>query len=504
MRKSYDLTQNNMITSRGQSHGMHITVGTLQSFAASSLSLPTGILTAAFLSRTLGPANYGALTVAASIVIWIESAITMGFSHSAEKFVAETDNWRSVSTRFIQVQLFVSLLAALLLVFISPRLASWFGTDEVADYLRLFSIGIPFAALFNIHQSILIGRGYFGSRAFLIGTYWLIRMVFIILFVELWPSVTSAIMALIATHVFLFIIARFFINPALLGASGLSFTNLWDFALPLFLYAVGLSLFNRLDLFFVKGLAGAPQAAGYFAAAKNLTIVPALFMASLAPILISRLTLLCSQGQRESAQTIVQKTIRLTFSLLPFAGMAAGAAVEVVLLIYGQSFLAAGPLLGILIFAAIGASIIVVSAAALIAAERPDLTLYLILPILGAAFWAHHTLVPRFGTTGAAGVTTVLSWLGAVGCLLAVYRLWRVWLPFSTIVRSLTICVFAYILSLKWQTPGLLLLLKLPLVSLVIIFLFTFFGEFSKNEINFVSSIVDWRAKVNVIKDIIK
>ena len=69
MRKSSDLPRNNIASAHAQSHGIHITVGTLQGFAASSLSLPTGILTAAFLSRILGPANYGALTVAASIVV---------------------------------------------------------------------------------------------------------------------------------------------------------------------------------------------------------------------------------------------------------------------------------------------------------------------------------------------------------------------------------------------------------------------------------------------------
>ena len=83
MRKSYDLPQTTIVSTQGPSHGTHITVGTLQGFVASSLSLPTGILTAAFLSRQLGPANYGALTVAASIIIWIEATITMGFSRAA-------------------------------------------------------------------------------------------------------------------------------------------------------------------------------------------------------------------------------------------------------------------------------------------------------------------------------------------------------------------------------------------------------------------------------------
>lgn len=500
MRESYDLPQNNIVYAQGPNHGIHITVGTLQGFAASSLSLPTGILTAAFLSRMLGPVNYGALTVAASIVIWIEGAIIMGFSRAAVKFVAEAEDWRSVSTRFLQVQLMVSLLAAFCLALVAPILASWLNATELSTYLRLFSLGIPFSALFNIHQSILVGRGFFGNRAFLIATYWLSRMILIFLFVGLWPSVASAIIALVVSHVLVFIVARFFVNPALLGNSELSFNNLWDFALPLFFFAVGISLFNRLDLFFVKGLAGTPQAAGFYGAAQNLTVVPSLFVASLSPLLLSKLTQLCSQGQKESVKEMIQKTIRLTFSLLPFAGMAAGAANEVVKMIYGQSFLPAGQILAILIFAAIGVSMIVVLSSALIAADRPKLTFYLILPIVISAFGAHFVLVPRFGSIGAAGVTTGLSWLGACGCMLAVYRVWGARMPVSTILRSITICIFAYFLTSMWQTPGFLLLLKLPVISMVIIIAIKLMGEFSKDEAAFVRSIFDWRSRMNQTK----
>ena len=500
MRKSYDLPQNTIASVQGPSHGIHITVGTLQGFAASSLSLPTGILTAAFLSRILGPANYGALTVAASIVVWVELAITMGFNRAAVKFVAEAEDWRSVSTRFLQVQLLASIFAAIILVLIAPILASWLHSAELSNYLRLFSLGIPFSALFSIHQSILVGRGHFGSRAVLISAYWLSRMILIFLFVGIWPSVAGAVAALITTDALMLMSSRFFVNPALVGNSSLSFNNLWDFAWPLFFYAVGISLFNRVDLFFVKGLSGIPEAAGFYGAAQNLTIVPSLFMASLSPLLLSKLAQLCSQDKTESARAMIQKALRLTFCLLPFASMAAGAATEVVVMIYGQSFWPAGRILAILIFASIGVSMIVVSSSALIAADRPELTFYLIIPIIVVAFGAYFMFVPRFGTIGAAGVTTALSWFGACCCMFALYRLWGVRLPVSTILRDIIISLFAYIFASNWHTVGLLLLLKLPIISIIIILAIVLLGEFSSDEIAFVRSIFDWRPRMNEYK----
>jgi O-antigen/teichoic acid export membrane protein len=497
MRKSFDLPHNKKISTQGPSHGVHITIGTLQGFAASSLSLPTGILTAAFLSRTLNPTNYGALTVSASIIIWIEGAINIGFNRTAEKLVAEVEDWRPISSRLLQVQLIVSFLVTLILVLVAPILARWLDNDEISTYLRLFSIGIPFSALFKIQQSILVGRGYFGNRASLIAFYWMSRMILIFVFVGYWPSVMSAVLALVLAHVLSFMGSIYFIKPAFLGDSSNSSKNLWDIALPIFFYAIGISLFNRIGLFFVKGMSGISQDAGFYGAAQNLTIVPALFMTSLSPLLLSKLSQVLSQGQKEAAKKMVQKAVRLTLSLLPFAGLAAGAAAEVVLVIYGQMYISAGGILAILIFAAVGVSIITVSTAALIAADRSEMPFYLILPILLLAIGALFIIVPRFGSIGAAWVTTILSWIGALSFMLALYKIWGVRLPVATIFRSITICVVAYIMASRWQTPDILILLKIPLISLFIVIAITLLGEFSRDEIIFLRSVFNWRSRSN-------
>ncbi|MCK5204416.1 MAG: hypothetical protein KAR15_11115, partial [Desulfobacterales bacterium] len=44
-------------------HVRHTWLGAVQNFVASALALPRGIITAAFLTRQLGPADYGLLTV---------------------------------------------------------------------------------------------------------------------------------------------------------------------------------------------------------------------------------------------------------------------------------------------------------------------------------------------------------------------------------------------------------------------------------------------------------
>ena len=474
-------------------HARHTAVGTMQGFIASALSLPTGILTAGFLTRKLGPEGYGLLTVTASIVIWIRIAITLGFSRTAVKFVAEAKDWRTVASRIIQVQFLVSLAAMALLMGIALVLSSWLGSPELATYLRIFSLDIPIAALGNIHSSILIGRGYFGRRALLTAAYWLNRMAFIFLFVGLGMKITGAILASIGASTVVLIIARVFVRPALLGRSTLPLRNLWNYALPLFFYTVGMHLFKRFDLMFVKALSGIPQAAGFYGAAQNLTIAVNLFATSFSPLLLAKLTQLSQQDQKEHAQVMSRQAMRLVFFLLPFAGMAAGVAQEVVMAIYGRNFTPAGPLLALLIFAALGFTMISVNASMLIAAGRPELPFALAGPLVPLALVAHFIFVPRFGPIGAAATTTSLAWLGAIVSILIIGRIWHVLPPAATLIRSVLICGLAYALATLWYTPGFWLMLKLPVVGLVIALAFLSLGEFRSGEIALIRSMLRWR-----------
>ncbi|MBW1893998.1 MAG: oligosaccharide flippase family protein [Deltaproteobacteria bacterium] len=467
-------------------HGGHLAVGTAQGFIASAISLPTGIMTAAFLTRQLGPVNYGLLTVAAAIVVWIEGTITVGFSRAAVKFIAEAKDWQPVATKFLQAQVLVSLGITVLLFASAPAIASWLDAGEMSTYLRVYSLGIPISALCAIHRSVLTGRGYFGKRAVLPATYWVSRMLLVFLFVGLYPSVTYVILANIGASVVMLCCARVFVRPVLLEKSDFPFSKLWDYAWPLFFYTVGINLFSRLDLFFVKAMSGIPQAAGYFGAAKNLTIVPVLFAVSFSPLLLSKLTHLCAKGSREDAQNMARQAMRLVVCLLPFAGMAAGCASEVVPAIYGDLFVPAAPLLAILIFAAVGMVMVSVATSILIASGRPGLPVILMLPLVGMTPPAHFIFVPWFGPVGAAAVTTGFAWLGAGTMILAVYRVWHVLPSVGTVVRNFLVCLFAYTIAFQWPAQGVMLIVKLPVIGLINVLALLLLGEFTRKEAGFV------------------
>src|SRR3954447_11990854 len=72
----------------------HMAKGTLRIFLGEALMLPTGLITAAFLTRKLAPVGYGSFTVAATLVAWIEWSITAMFGRASFKIIGEATDWR--------------------------------------------------------------------------------------------------------------------------------------------------------------------------------------------------------------------------------------------------------------------------------------------------------------------------------------------------------------------------------------------------------------------------
>jgi O-antigen/teichoic acid export membrane protein len=474
--------------------GQHLFDGTIRLFLAEALILPTGILTAAFLTRRLGPDDYGLFTIAAMMVVWIQTSITTFFSRPTFKLIAEAKDWKPLAATLVRFHLIVSVAAACLLWLLSGSLGSLLQEPTLVTYLRLFAFDIPIFSLAHAHRNILIGIGAFRQRAWSSAGRWVARLLLIVLLVELGLSVQGAILGSIGASLIELAIVRFYVRPPLLSGIGIHLQGFWDYAWPLFFFSISVALFSKLDLLMLKMLGGTAGEAGIYGAAQNLSIIPGIFAASFSPLLLSTLSRLISGGDVASAKVIASDAMRLATVLLPFAAMTAGMAHEIVDLIFGPLYLQAAPLLSVLIFGALAMVMISVATVILIAAGKPKWTLACAVPLLPLAVIGHVLLIPLFGAMGAALVTTFLTGLGALAAALSVYRLWRILPPLATLGRSSVICGAAFILASFWSAPGILLFLKVPAVAILILGLFALLGEFTVGEIALARSAFDWRA----------
>jgi O-antigen/teichoic acid export membrane protein len=246
----------------------------------------------------------------------------------------------------------------------------------------------------------------------------------------------------------------------------------------------------------LKALGGTAAEAGIYGAAQNLSLMPGFFGFALAPLLLSTLSRVARDGDDgRVARAISRDAMRVALWLLPFAGMTTGASDDIVRATYGDKYLAAAPLLSVLIFGAVAPVLNSVEMAILIAADKPKWALALSAPLPVFAICGHLLLIPGWGMMGASIVTTLVASLGAAATLFAVYRSWRISPPATTLLRSILVCAIAFALAVVWPVPSgsLLFLLKLAAISFFIPLALLFLGEFNADEIEWAHSLLRGR-----------
>ncbi|HEX5708079.1 MAG TPA: oligosaccharide flippase family protein, partial [Pyrinomonadaceae bacterium] len=368
-----------------------LAAGTLRIFAAEALIVPTGVLTAVFLSRRFGPEGYGLLTLAGVTVAWVEANVASALSRPVIKLVGETDDWRGVASAALRLYLAAGVALALALAAAAAPLANALGEGlELANYLRLYALEIPLFCAAQAHRSVLVGLGRFRERAWASAARWTTRLLLVVVLVMLTGSIAAAICASVLASLAELALCRARVRIPLFGASGAR--RLGGYALPLVASALCLSLFGRLDLVLLKALGGTAAEAGLYGVAQNLALLPSLFSFAFAPALLSTLSRAARDGDLRGAREVAAKAVRAPLVLLPLAACVAGASDEIVRLLFSARFGGAATPFRLLIFASLALVLVSVAASMMTAAGRAMWTLHAAWPTVVAAA-ALHALV---------------------------------------------------------------------------------------------------------------
>lgn len=462
----------------GQPSGTREVVsGSARVFVAEAISLPAGLVTAAFLARRFGPDGYGIFTLTVAIVGWLEWTLVSLFARAAVKLVADADDWRSAGAIVLRMFAASGLVGLVALWLAAGPLASLMHEPSLTRHLRLLALDVPLFMVTQAHQQVLVGTGAYARRATVAAWRWTARMVLVLVLVGAGLSVDGALIAIIGASILELLAARRFVQPSLRGGSDVDARILWVYALPLFAAAVSLRLFDKLDLFMLKALGASAAVAGLYGAAQNLTVIPNLVALSVTTLLLSTLTRMSRAGDLEGARTLSANALRGVLVLFPFAGVASGASTAVATMIYGAKFAATGPLLAVLIFASVMTVMISIASAILIAAGRPGWAMIAALPIAPLAFVGHLLVIPKYGARGATVVTLVVAGIGALLALIAVHRAWNVWPSLATLARVAVATALTAVVGTWWRTTGIMAIVELGVMLLVGVAVIVGLGE---------------------------
>lgn len=458
--------------------------GTIRVFLAEALIVPTGLVTAIYLTNHLGKTGYGLFTLVATLIAWIEWSITSIFTRATIKFISEAkDDWKGVGTVVVWAHLALSIAAMAVLMILADPIADFMDLEAMQNDIRLFALDLPLFSLAQAHRHILIGKGDFRHRALTSVGRWVTRMILMVGLVHLGYGVNGAILGALGASVVELIVARYHARaPFFSRASNFPLAKLFGYAVPLFLAAMSLRLYEKLDVFLLRPLGQAAGEVGVYGAAQNIALIPGIFAMSFSPLLLSTLIRTLKHGSVKRSKEMARDAMRFTVMMLIGAAIMAGAGPEIVKLVFKPEFSHAGTLLGVLIIGTTSAVMISVGTSILIAAGRPTWTVALCAPLVPLAAMGHVLIIPHHQSLGAASVTCATAFIGAVGAVLAVYKIWKIYPPFGTIARTVIVAIAAGMIAHHLKTNGIWLLVKIPTIGLCALAAMALLGEFSAKE----------------------
>jgi O-antigen/teichoic acid export membrane protein len=470
--------------------GRRMMDGTARIFLAELLFPLTALITTGFLTREFGPQGYGLLALALTTIIWVESAITSFFAKATIKFVGETSDWKPVGAMIVRLSLKFGIAAMVLVWLLAAPVSVLLNEPDLTWYLRVAAVDIPLLCVGQAYRNVLIGKGNYQGSAVARAGRWLARLCLVVVLVEAGFSITGVLLGVIGSSAVELGLSRWYLGPGMFIKQARMPIPIQRYGALLFLSSLCLILYNGMDLFMLKILGGTATQAGIYSAAQSLSLLPGLFSWTFSSLLLATLSRQLADSQGERARELARDAMRVTLWLIPVAAIIAGAAPEIVRVVFGSAFVQAGPLLALLIVGAIANVMLMVSLTIMMAAGLPARTVMFTAPLVPLALGGHFWLIPRLGEQGAALVTVGVSLLGASVAVASVYALWKVWPPAGTLLRSLVIGLVVGAASLWWTTPGLFVFAKLIVLGMISLLGYWLIGEFRQGEIAVVRSLL--------------
>lgn len=309
------------------------------------------------LGRWLGPADFAEVSIIITLFLFL-TFVTAGFQQTAAKFSAKfgaLEQYDLLNQLHHWLSAWSWRVGMGTLLIVGGGAWLWqdvFNTSSPLIFI-LFALGLPFYFAQGIDRGILQGQTRFGSLAISYQAEMWVRLIGGILLVALGFAVYGAIIGLVLSLIATWLVTRWVIRrrPQTLQQASTSSTKLpqeyrrdvFAFAFPVLMAEISLILINNSDVLIVKSFFDNVSAGHYAALALIGRIV---FFATWSVVM----TMFPIVAQRHERQEATRDLLWLSLGLVLAVSLVIIVAAytipnQIILLLFGQEYLAVAPLL---------------------------------------------------------------------------------------------------------------------------------------------------------------
>jgi len=372
-------------------------------WAVRGVALALGVAVAAILTRYLGPERFGDLSLGFLLVTIAQSAADFGFKQIAVREASVRPDERDrIAGTYVMLRGSVGVALFAIVAAVGLLLARD-GTTRLTVVIVASTLLLGFFSSAGFMLHVRLRNELFASTILLQSIVWLGVVAAASLLGLSLPALALGFLGMTGLHVAVtFVLARRLV-PFEYHLDRRWLRRLLKLSAPLAVAGVFAALLSKVDAVIVYSLAGA-EAGGMYAASyriyEQLQIVPAAVITLIAPLLASW-------------QAVDRARLRRSFErigrYLMVAGLAAGVGVALVaeplaVLLFGEQFRDAGPLLAVMSVAFVFQAVSYLAGATLVAVGRTRAFAAILAVALAADMGLVFALVPHYGALAAAWV----------------------------------------------------------------------------------------------------
>ena len=391
--------------------------GTVQLMIARFVFLGSGLLISIMLARGLGPAEFGVYGVIMTLLTWLQLSLGASVPGAVANVLPQHADAAPVVEQTARV---LAMAGSLVLFtacwFLAPVAADLFGIPNGAFLFRVALVDIPLMAVVIAYQGILYGHRRFGTLSLILILQTLTKLAGIAIVVLIGVSVTGALVAhVVATAcVMAWLLVSFppdrsSWSPSLARAITL-------IALPLAMYAVAMQAHTNMGLWLLKGLGTeSAEAAGFYAAALNISRTLTVVQAAVAGVLFASLSWAFAHSDHAAAQSQIKKTTRFALLVLaPACVLLTVDAQAVMELLFANRYAPAAEILAYQVIGFVAFAFLDIACVAMMAYGRFVYCAGILMALVPLGLALNFLLIPPWGGPGAAIALLLTAVVGAV------------------------------------------------------------------------------------------
>jgi O-antigen/teichoic acid export membrane protein len=423
------------------------------------VGLISGLVMSVVLARGLGPALMGHL----SYVVWAERTLTavatLGYTFATVRYTAEAFARGDIGRAGSVVRLFMrrQLVTTALVTLAAVPLVVGFAAPDLKAPLLVVVATLFLITIEGIYTHALQGAQRYDVTARTSTIKMALQLLVAVVAIRLGADLAMLIAGLGLTLIVSCLIQRrrvLQIYPGVTGAAPAPMTaDVRAYLLPLSIVAVlDVIVWDRSEVFFLGLYASSEDIAFYslaFGLANRIMIIPAIAVGALLPAFSA----LHGSGDPEEFVRLYRSVLRYVALVgAPLAAMVAALAPSLVVWLYGNAYLPAAPLVGVLAAVALLSALRQVAWAALrgVGDRRCALTATAVAAAINIGLAA--LLIPRWGTVGAVVANAAAQVTASVWAFGGMASTHRVAFPMLDITKTVAAAVLAWFVA--WELTG--------------------------------------------------